>query len=508
MSESALVQVGEQQVPLSEIVRLAAVNPDLYEHVFFPKTVRQSNAPGHLQMWSLLDDPRKRLVQLRCFRGSAKTTKLRLFTSKRIAFSVSRTILYVGLSEAHAIRSIQWLRSAVERNKLWAGAFGLRPGRKWSDTEIEIYNALDERPIWILGVGITGSLRGINFDDYRPDLIILDDVIDDENSGTMEQREKTSRLIMGALKESLAPTTEEPNAKMVMAQTPLHAEDASAEALKDPQWSTFTFGCWTPETADLPIEFQKSSWAVRYPDETLREEKRAAIFRGKYSIFAREMECKLITPELSSFRPEWLEFWEDVPKGIFSVLVIDPVPPPTPLQMKRQLKGKDSEAHAVVGRKGGEYFALETRESNNHEPNWTVANALELCRKWKCTRILLLAVGYETVLEGMLKREMARKGIYWPVEIVPTEGKSKFARIINALSGTASAGKLRVNRSMTTFLSQFSEYGPTYTGHDDVLEAVAAGVHALVNPYVELASDDYNEIGERDRDFAFPRNAP
>lgn len=498
-------------VDINEVVKLAATDSDLYSRFFFPTTVRQSSPPQHKDIWKNLEDPTKRMVAFECFRGSAKTTILRLFTSKRIAYSISRTILYIGASEDHAARSVQWIKRRIERNKLWTGAYGLRQGSKWTETSIEIIHGLDQdHPIWLLGVGYTGNLRGINFDDYRPDLIVLDDVITDENAATLEQRDKLSKLIHGAVKESLTPATEEPNAKLAALQTPIHPEDAAAEMRSDPEWNHYRFSCWTPETEDLPLDFQKSSWEERFPTETLRKNKEGAAARNRLSIFLREMECKMITPELATFRPEWLMLETQMPdpKTCFSVLVIDPVPPPSPLQMSKGLVGKDSEAHAVVGRKNGEYYVLDIRASKGHEPNWTVATAIELAFRYRITKIILLAVGYETVLESMLRKEMARKKIYWAIEIQAPQGKSKFARIINQLQGPASQRKVHVHPSQTTFLSQFAQYGPTYTGHDDELEVVAAGVDAVANPYLEITDEDYSVRGEDESKFQFPRNAP
>ena len=41
----------------------------------------------------------------------------------------------------------------------------------------------------------------------------------------------------GALANSLTPTSEEPNAKLAMLQTPLHAEDVSSLAARAPGWT-------------------------------------------------------------------------------------------------------------------------------------------------------------------------------------------------------------------------------------------------------------------------------
>ncbi|MGH7473060.1 MAG: hypothetical protein ACREJW_03890, partial [Candidatus Methylomirabilales bacterium] len=163
----------------------------------------------------MLENAKYRYLNVIVFRGGAKTTLLRTYTAKRIAYGISRTILYVGASEPHAVRSIQWLRTQVDKNVRFSSAFGLSPGRKWQENEIEISRGIDGTGAWVLGVGITSnSLRGINFDDYRPDTIIIDDAINDENAATAEQRLKIRDLILGALKESLAPESEEPNAKL------------------------------------------------------------------------------------------------------------------------------------------------------------------------------------------------------------------------------------------------------------------------------------------------------
>jgi len=273
-------------IDLRELVLLAAVDNDLYCRTFFPKTFRQKAPPFDKEIWDALDNPADRFVNVLGFRGSAKTTRARAFLSKRVGYGVSRTILYVGANEPAALRSIRWLKNQVEKNTFWAQTFGLKKGGKWTDEQIEIVHDKLDHPIWIIGVGITSSgIRGINFDDYRPDCIILDDILQDENSATSEQREKISDLVLGAIKNSLAPATEEPNAKLAAFNTPQHSQDFSAEARNSPMWKTIEVPCWTKETLDLPVLQQVSSWEERYPTETLRAEKLEAIRVNRLSIF-------------------------------------------------------------------------------------------------------------------------------------------------------------------------------------------------------------------------------
>lgn len=479
-----------ESVSIDEIVRLSAVNGPFFSHSFFPKTVRQATPRFHEEMWEGLDNPTRRYLNYIVFRDGAKTTLLRLFTAKRIAYNVSRTILYVGASEAHAARSIQWLRRQIEFNNLYRGTFDLRPGKKWQETEIEIHHGVDDQPIWVLGVGITGNIRGINFDDYRPDLIILDDILTDENSATQEQREKIANLVFGALKESLAPMSEDPNSKMAMLVTPQHREDVSSLARSDPQFYTVVAGCWTPETMDSPVEEQESSWLERYPSEVLRADKRAAIARNRLSVFLREKECRLVSPETSSFRSEWLKFYPEAekPKGLYCILAIDPVPPPSETQMKKALRGKDYEAIVVWGRKGPDYFQLDEVTNRGHQPNWTIAKVLEFCLIYRPAAIVVEAVGYQRVLKGLLEAEMARRQIFWPV-IPYVDPRAKFTRITGVFSGPASQGHIWVSEKHSLFPAQFSTYGPTYSDHDDVIDAGAIALSKLVNPYLESATE-------------------
>lgn len=490
-----------------ELIRLCAVDSDLFCHTFFPEAFRDTSPSFDTSIWRALENPLYRHLSLRVFRGGAKTTKLRGYIAKRIAFGVSRTILYVGASEGHATRSVQWLRGKIEprmgadgvsRATPFAQTFGLKPGKKWQEHEIEIVQSVpkadgsfEERKFWVMGVGITGSIRGINFDDYRPDLIVLDDVITDENAATEPQREKLIDLIMGALKNSLTPATEEPNAKLVMLQTPLHSEDASAKAEKSPEWHTESFGCWTKDTEDLPTDLQRSSWESRYPTLTLRKQKLAATIDNRYSVFAREMECKLVAAETLSFRPNWLRRYKEPPRIGATVISIDPVPPPSDIQLAKGLKGKDFEAITAVGRGPDGYYLLAYDLNRGHDPEWTAAKFFEYKLRFRPQCCVLSLVSAERYLKWFLEKEMTRRRSYLLLKEAPIGGKSKFNRIISALSSVASQGKLWCHETHSEAILQFESYGIGYKGLDDLIESWANGIAELVNPYLELANGEF-----------------
>ena len=476
------------KIPLPEAVRLGAVDNEIYARTFFPNTFRQPSPPFQREIWHDLNDPTVRFSNQRIFRGGAKTTIARVNTSKRIAYGVSKTILYVGASEGAAARSGAWLRNNIERNKLWAGTFALTPGRKWTDIEFEVWHETLKTNIWCLFVGITGNIRGINFDDYRPDYIVLDDILTDENCATHEQREKISDLVHGALKKSLAPVVDDPNAKMCMLVTPQHREDVSTIARGDATWKTIEVGCWSPSTQDLAVDQQESVWPERYPTTDLRAEKRAAISINKLSVFSREMELRLTSPELADFRTDWLNFYLEagtVP-NCTNILSIDPTPPPSEAQMAKGFIGDDFEVIHVWGRRGDNYYLQERRASRGETPDWTMANVFELALKYRVVSIVVESINYQRTLKWLLEKEMARRRTYFSV--VPFVGKNKYARIRSTLAGPASHGHIWVRPDDTPFISQFATYPSV--DHDDELDAASIALSSLINPYAAAGGED------------------
>jgi hypothetical protein len=497
---------ASEQTTVSELVQLCALDSRLFNKTFFPKAFRQEPPLFDEALSRFLEGP-GRLKMCHIFRGGMKTTRLRALTAKRIAYGVSRTVLYIGKSEGHAIRSVGWLRSQVEHNRNFADTFGLRPGVKWQDHEAQIHHGVDEVPIWVVGMGVHGSVRGINLDDYRPDLIILDDIISEENSGTPEQREKINDLVYGALLESLAPASEAPDAMIAGLQTPIANDDYSMKAKSDPSWKYFRAGCWTPETEELPLHQRESVWPARWSSETLRQEKLDAIARNKLSAFVREKECKLITPETSAFLPSWVQRWQELPQSLSHIMVIDPVPPPSPAAIAKGMDKKDFEAISVLGRgPKGQIYVREISVSKGHEPSWTLMEFFRLARKYRIRKVVVESVAYQRTLAWLLRQAMMTERLYFVIEEFD-DRRSKHNRILDGISGPASQHMLFLpplhlpeanSEGIQMFLQQFAEY--PNVSHDDALETVAIGCMKLQGLLFGDSEDDV--LPDEDDEYA------
>ena len=305
-----------------------------------------------------------------------------------------------------------------------------------------------------------------------------------KTAATEAQREKIQDLILGAVYNSLAPVTDEPNSKMIMLITPQHEDDISQKALGSQRWQSLVYPCWTQDTMDLPVYQQVSSWPERFTSDQLRKDKVQSTNDNKLSIFTREMECRLISRETAQFRTNWLNIRSgpnQAPRGYPAILAIDPVPPPSPQQQARGLEKKDYEAHYVWCRKGDEYHLCDYDRSRGHDPGWTVATAFRLARQWRVMRIVFDAVAYQRALKWLFEQEMKRTGVWY--QVVPiADGMKKFARIANTVGSLASNGMLWIGPEHSIFNTQFMSFGPTYGGLDDDLDASALALQELYQP--------------------------
>ena len=478
-----------------EAVKLGAVDSIFYSHYFFPDVTRQDSPEFHRDMWNLFEAPQNRFANTEVFRGGAKTTIARLFMSKRIAYGISHTILFIGKSEGHAARSVDWIMSQVEYNTVWAQTFGLRKGKKWTATDCEIYHGTDAYPIRIMALGITGSVRGINVGSFRPDLIVVDDPCDEENTATPEQRDKINTLFFSAIKESLVPESEDPSAMLCLLQTPLDGEDLSAVCTESPEFASMRIGILTDENEEVA----ESAWPSRWTKEVILREKEAAIQRNQLSLWMREKMCLIVARETSSFLEEWLEYWTVLPPHARYVMAIDPAPV---LSDKARLTGQKTDLQAVMVKAYWKMkqYVVEYATNRDEDPDQLVANMDRLARKYPILRCGVEGIAYQRNLKWFIERQMSRgrlKSLHvmeLKADMIPG-AKSKYDRIVQAHTGPASQGLLHVRREHNDFIHQFITHPNTkYKDLLDVSAMCDATISARQEGYLST-SLEYDEEG-------------
>lgn len=481
----------------SEIIELCALDTIFYGQYYFPKTIRQDSPDFHAEICHHVDSNFYQKIALKVFRGGAKTTLARVILSKRVAFGISRTILVISETAEHSYETVKWLKRAIEREDHWSQDFQLERGDKyenpngserytWRDDKIQIVNrsVLDElgRPlvITIVGTGIFGQSRGLNIEDFRPDFILLDDVIDEDNAKTEDQRNKVNERIYGAVMNTLAPRSEAPTSMVLMLQTPLHSEDAIELSAKDPEWLHLKYSCFLPNG--------ESRWPARFPTAELQAKKQGFINRNMLSVWMREMEVTITNNELAFFNRQWIdstlvlipgyvdqETWLEnnnrYPSGMGFYMGVDPTPPPKETQQNssHDLRRLDKAVIQIIGCYGGHVYDMETYQTKSPNPVEFITKILELAKRWRVAEIGFESLLFARTTKFYLEQEMLKKSEYYRVRPVEDRRK-KSDRIRQTLSDMWFGGRLHIRKGNTGILNEAYAYPDV--DHDDHLDAL------------------------------------
>lgn len=495
------IGANTEKTPLSEILDICTVNTPFFGQYFFPRAVRQGSPDFHYEICTAIENPENEKVAVKVFRGGAKTTLARVILGKRIAFGISRTILVVSETAEHSYETVKWLKHAVERQDLFARTFGLERGDKhtdpnngetysWRDDKIQIYHRTLGYVITVVGTGIFGQSRGLNIEDFRPDFILLDDVVDEDNAKTGDQRRKVNERIYGAIANTLAPRSEAPTATMLFLQTPLHREDAIEQARLDPEWTYLEFSCFDVRG--------QSRWPERWSTEELQRKKQGFVNRNQLSLWLREMEVKVTDAELSYFKNQWVmdNLFEVHPEQMTVYVSVDPTPPPKETEQLTSEAYKDLDDAVVmaVGIWRGDVYVLETYGCKSPAPDELINKIFEFVIKWRPIKVGVETVLFARTVKWHLEKEQAKRRHYFRVEPIEDRRK-KSLRIRQELTGLSSAGKIHCRREQHDLIDQFCSYPDV--GHDDYLDALAIGVMMMTpedDDYLEGTYEDITDL--------------
>ena len=446
-------------------------NHEAYNKEFFPEVVRMKSPEFHNTVQNALWS-NNRYQAIKIFRDGAKTTLLRLFISKRCAYGISRTIVIISKSEDAACLTLNWLKNKVERNKKWATFYGLKPSpSKWTNDDIEIIHTTLNTTIRIMAVGVNGQIRGTNVDDYRPDLIVADDIDDNSTTATKAQCAKSVQNFFSTFEPCLVPSAENPSAMLCVLQTPLQPTDIISTLEKRPEWNTISIGCFNKEG--------ESVWPERNSTQTLLKKKEAWASMNLLSLWLKEFEVQVTDSEQCFFREEWLQTYEKLPEFFDRIVIgIDPA--------SSASKKADDNSISMWGQLGSAFYLIgeEAKKGQNHIDTCTslfdvfIPLGCTLLKNGRNPDVVVETVGYQKILKDEILRQQTERKVFFEVMAV-VDKRNKFDRIEQAIRPLAAMGRLYVPTRASKFVEQYLTIGRGYTGHDDAIDSSSMALSAL-----------------------------
>jgi hypothetical protein len=206
-------------------------------------------------------------------------------TLMRIGQDPTIRVAIIGATEKQAKKPLGVIKGMIERSHELREIFPrLRPGSKWTDNEITVARPLTSRDPTVQALGLHGAVQG-----SRIDLLILDDILDADNTRTAAQREAVSAWVRATLFSRLTRRSQ-----VLLLTNAWHPDDLAHELEKDG---------WAAERCAIEDEEGRIVDPGRWSPERLAE-KRVDFGDLEY---ARQMELRPYDEEARRFNHTWLD---------------------------------------------------------------------------------------------------------------------------------------------------------------------------------------------------------
>lgn len=374
-------------------------------------------------------------------RGHAKSTNLTFKGSMHaVLYQYKHYVIIISDSSDQAEGFLENIRVEFEENTAIREDFGDLTGKVWRSNVL-----VTSSNIKMEAIGSGKKIRGRKHRNWRPDLLILDDVENDENVRTTEQRAKLDNWFKKAVSKAGDDYTD-----IVYIGTLLHYDSLLANTLKNPAYRAIKYQAvlsfsaaedlwqqWTEIFTDLSNDererdalafFHEHQAAMLEGTRVLWEEKLSyydlmvmRVSEGE-SAFNSEMQNEPINPDDCIFNEEWFDYYNEA-----EVNFRDPVFQFFGFVDPSLGKSKKSDFSAIITlakhKSTGYMYVLDADIERRH-PDRIITDVLEK-EKWLRASY---GHGYKKLgaevnqFQWFLKEELAkasaRAGLYLPIEEV------------------------------------------------------------------------------------------
>ncbi|MFZ5376463.1 MAG: phage terminase large subunit [Patescibacteria group bacterium] len=279
--------------------------------IYFPHYIEYEIAEFHREMLQLLQDPEVRFLVIVAFRGSAKSTYCQLVYPLWMILCKREKnfVVLVNQTQTRAQQALDNIKQECESNTLLIRDFGPFPKElgEWSNSSL-VFTKQQAR---ITAVSISEKIRGFRHRQFRPDLIVADDIEDVASAKTAEGRKKAWDF----LNSELIPSGDK-NTKVVMIGNLVHSDSIMMRMKTAILNKTFN-GSYR----QYPLIDQDSNlWPGKYPNQKSINNLKNIVSNTD---FQREFMLKIIADDEQIIKPEWLHYYDgELPYQDISRIII------------------------------------------------------------------------------------------------------------------------------------------------------------------------------------------
>ncbi|WP_162595950.1 phage terminase large subunit [Bacillus sp. CGMCC 1.16541] len=424
-------------------------------------------------------------------RGHAKTTIWDfVFPLWVTVYKKKFYILIISDAYDQAQGFISNIKDEIEDNERVVSDFGKLKGDRWQEGSIVCSNGVK---IEALGAGM--KVRGRKNKSRRPDLIILDDVENDENAATTEQRKKIKNWYKKAVRHAGARYTD-----FVFVGTVIHEDSLLGELLKSPGYDSKRYQAvvsfaeredlwaeWKDIFTDMDNQnretdarafFEKNSKEMLKGAKVLWEENNPKFPDGYYSLmvtrvtdgesaFASELQNDPRSSEEQFFKPKYYQYGELPPLSQLElVMSVDP-------SMGQSDKSDFSAIIALAThRRTGQMYVLEA-DIKRRKPDLIIEAMFDIAIKFMRQGLKPKVIGIEDVqFQAFFKQEVEKRARArrLHLNIRPIRNTVSKDMRIESMEPSVNNGYILLHPSQTLLIEQLEGYPRAKKDGPDALE--------------------------------------
>lgn len=424
-------------------------------------------------------------------RGHAKSTTLTFKgTMHAVLYGYKHYSIILSDSSDQAEGFLENIRVEFEENGLIQEDFGNLQGKVWRNNVI-----LTSTNIKVEAIGSGKKIRGRKHRNWRPDLLVLDDIENDENVRTPEQRTKLSNWFNKAVSKAGDDYTD-----IIYIGTLLHYDSLLAHTLTNTGYKSIKYKAvlafsnaeelwkqWEDIYTDLSNEthqedakefFEAHREEMLAGTQVLWEEKLSYYDLMKMRIdegeaaFNSEEQNEPINPDDCLFQEEWFDYYNEAEidfkdRNFVFYGFVDP----------SLGKTKHSDFSAIITlakHKVSGYMYVFDADIERRHPDRIIEDILEKERRLRrdygrgYKKFGCETVQFQWFLKEELVKASARAGLYLPVEEVP-QTTDKVLRI-QTMQPDVKNKYIKFNRRHKRLLEQMVQF--PMGAHDDGPDAL------------------------------------
>ncbi len=272
----------------------------VFFHFYFAHYVKYKTASFQREIFYLIEQEKDKNLFIIAFRGSGKST---ILTTAYPIWAIlgeqqKKFVLVLCQTKSQAKQHIMNMRRQLEENQLLKSDLGpfQEESDEWGSSSL-VFSKLNAR---ITAASTEQSIRGLRHNEYRPDLIIGDDLEDLASTKTRESRQKTYQWLTG----EVIPAGDK-NTRLIIVGNLLH-EDSLLMHLRQDLKEGRVDGLF--KTYPLFDKKEVIAWPGKYADQDDIEKEKKRV--GNEIAWQREYLLQIVSDAGRVVHPEWIHYYD------------------------------------------------------------------------------------------------------------------------------------------------------------------------------------------------------